>query len=45
MLIFLFSFVAETVDVNVTPDKRLIMIENENLLLAIIKVACSLYDF
>ena len=35
-------FFSESVDVNVTPDKRQIFIENEKILLAVIKVFDSL---
>ena len=38
-LITLFPFTSESVDVNVTPDKRQIFMEGEKILLATIKVS------
>lgn len=36
---YLFSFALECVDVNVTPDKRQILLQEEKLLLAVLKTS------
>lgn len=36
---YLFSFTLECVDINVTPDKRQILLQEEKLLLAVLKTS------